>query len=195
MSLFYLCTELNCNKKYKTKDKLIGHLLEVHKIISPTIQDPAEITKDNRKVFENKRNNNKKQELREQQIKDIEKQKELEMIAKKESEEKFKQEQIEKYKIIESEKLRLEEAKLKLQEEENEINKKWLMAIDKISNHLNENSDDCCICGENKADTAIVPCGHKHFCYGCIGDYHKMYPKKGCPVCRNYIQNLMKIYS
>ena len=55
MSLFYLCTEINCNRKYKTEIKLVDHLLKQQKIV------------------ENNRNNYKKIEERHKLISNIEK--------------------------------------------------------------------------------------------------------------------------
>ncbi len=44
--MFHLCPELNCNRKYKTKPKLIDHLLKVHQIVDFVVDDPIEITKE-----------------------------------------------------------------------------------------------------------------------------------------------------
>ncbi|HMC99822.1 MAG TPA: RING-HC finger protein, partial [Ferruginibacter sp.] len=52
----------------------------------------------------------------------------------------------------------------------------------------------CCICTTEPADTAVIPCGHKSFCYTCINAYHEQYPQKGCPVCRGDIIMMTKIY-
>lgn len=51
MSLFYICSEINCNRKYKTKNKLILHLLDNHNIVmeSANTIEPVLITKDNKK--------------------------------------------------------------------------------------------------------------------------------------------------
>lgn len=46
---FYLCPTLNCNRKFKKKDRLEAHLLEYHKIIDAEISEPVRITKENKK--------------------------------------------------------------------------------------------------------------------------------------------------
>ena len=70
MSSFYLCPEINCNRKYKTKNKLIDHLLQIHKIIAHEVGEPVEITKENKKNVENMKNNIKRVEQREFLIKE-----------------------------------------------------------------------------------------------------------------------------
>ena len=187
MSLFFLCSEAGCNKKYKTRDKLVGHLLECHKITDPVVGEPLEITKDNRKSVETKRNNNRKKEQMDQKIKEIEQQKQMELEAKREAEEQIRLAQIEKYRALEIEKLRVEEERVKLESG-------WVTTIEKVHGKVGK-GDDCCICSDCVADTAIVPCGHKHFCYSCIDTYHKTFPVKGCPICRKHIQSLVRIYA
>ncbi len=69
---FYFCTEINCNRKYKTENKLVDHLLQVHKIISNDDHQPVEITKENKKNVQNMKNNIKQAEQRELLIKEAE---------------------------------------------------------------------------------------------------------------------------
>lgn len=77
-----------------------------------------------------------------------------------------------------------------------EINLKWNILINKIQIHCEKkNLDECTICCEDKADTAIIPCGHKYFCYKCIDIYWKTHPNKGCPICRSDILTISKIFS
>lgn len=63
--MFYLCSELNCNRKYKTKNKLINHLLKEHKIIDAQVGDPIEITKENKQAVEERKNNVRLEEKKE----------------------------------------------------------------------------------------------------------------------------------
>lgn len=170
--MFYICSELNCNRKYKTKNKLTDHLLMIHNVVNAEISDPVEITKDNRKQIKERKNEDKKEEQRQLLIKEIETKKQIELIAKQEAEETFKQMQIERFKSIEEEKLKLEEDLLTLM----------------------QNNSKCSICMEGIADTAAIPCGHKSFCHSCIDNYHKSYPHKGCPVCRQDIMMITKIF-
>lgn len=195
MSLFYLCTELDCNRKYKTKDKLIKHLLENHKKINDNIIEPVLITDDNKKSVDKQKNETKKKEILEETMKEVRRLHEVEMQAKKEAEEKFKQEQIEKYKVIEQEKISQEETKLQHKSDLNKLEASWIELQKNILERCKENSEECSICFDHKADTAPVPCGHKYFCYDCINNYNKTYAQKGCPCCRKPITTILKIYS
>lgn len=50
-------------------------------------------------------------------------------------------------------------------------------------------STDCIICFEDiKGPSAVVPCGHVGFCYDCLK------PTKLCPICREPITHILKIY-
>lgn len=197
MSKFYICSEIGCNKKYKTKDKYIGHLLTTHKIIKSEneIEEPVEITKENKKIVENERNKIKREKLVKEKMEEIHNLKKLEEKAKREAEEKFMAEQMEKYMMLEQEKLKLEEEKLRQQKEEKLLEKKWISIVGSIQNRIEKNSEDCSICVTNIANTACAPCGHKNFCYDCISSYINTYKNKGCPVCRTNISSIVKIYS
>jgi hypothetical protein len=194
MSLFYLCSEIGCNRKYKTKNKLVGHLLQIHKIIADQIDEPVEINKQNKKTVENIKNLNKQSEQRELLIKEAEIKQQLELIAKKEAEELYKQQQLEKWKLIEEQKLRLQDEQLRI----DQIN------FEKLKLSKNETSHDfieqaerkpiCSICLDDDANAAIVPCGHSNFCYDCISSYHINSQHKVCPICRNEIMMVVKLY-
>jgi len=192
---FYLCGELDCNKKFKLKDKLVAHALEVHSKILDNVPDPVPITKDNKKAEEKKKNELKRQELLEEKKKEIERMKELDVLAKKEAEDKYKQEQIEKYKLIEEAKIKQQEESLQQKNKIVELESKWIEMMNKVQTNCNKNSELCSICFDNDADTAIVPCGHKYFCYNCIANYNIAYSNKGCPVCRKGIVSFIKIFS
>jgi len=229
MSLFYICSETNCNRKYKTENKLVGHLLQVHKIISTQIHEPVEITKENKKNIENMKNNIKQIEQRESLIKEIEIKKQLELIAKREAEDLYRQQQIEKWKLIEAQKLRLQDEEFrhdqinfdklkllkdeKLKQEEKLINDKinfnkrvqeqykirssfdivTSLLINSIEKEQSEKKLICSICLDHDANAAVVPCGHSNFCYECIKS-HEINSKE-CPICRNEIMMVVKLYS
>ena len=192
---FYLCNELDCNKKFKLKEKLVTHALEVHNKILENVPEPVPISKDNKKAEEKKKNEIKRQEMLDEKRKEIERMKELEIHAKKEAEDKYKQEQIEKYRIIEEIKIRQEEQQLQQALEMSKLDENWIELINKIQIKCGENLGMCSICFDKDADTAIVPCGHKFFCFECIDLYIKKYPKKGCPICRGDIMTIIKIFS
>lgn len=260
MSLLFLCSEVNCNRKYKTKNKLVNHLLQIHKIIPNEISEPVKITKENKKNIENKRNNIKQTEQQELLLKEIEVKQQLELEAKREAEDLYKQQQIEKWKLIEAQKLRLQDEqlqleklnfeKLKLIEDEklkqqekllneeinfnksvaeqyikmehifdktmgplvNSLKKEFLInpnivndLMDSLTKPKNEIKHDfieqaeknpiCSICLDDAANAAIVPCGHSNFCYDCISSYHINSQNKVCPICRNEIMMIVKLYS
>lgn len=195
MSSFYLCSEINCNRKYKTKEKLINHVLDIHKIVLENIPEPILITKENKKIEENKKDVIKKNELNEQKIREIQRLKEINELAKKEVEEKYMHDQIEKFKQIEEEKINFEKLKIQQTDELIKLDQNWILLMDKIQENSKKNTNDCTICFDNKADTAAIPCGHKFFCYQCIDDYRNNYPQKGCPLCRKEILMISKIFS
>lgn len=264
MSSFFLCSEINCNRKYKTKNKLIDHLLQIHKIIAGEINEPVEITKENKKNVENKRNNIKQKEQREALIKEAEVKQQLELIAKREAEDLYRQQLIEKYKLIEEQKLKQQEEQLminknnfeklkllmdeRLKREEKLIQEEKLIAeqidFDKsleeqfdvkpdfnevmgplmssiqeeylsnpnlsgdLMNTLSIYKDGskhdfieqaekkplCSICLDDDANTAVVPCGHSNFCYECISSHHINNQNKVCPMCRQEIMMVVKLY-
>ena len=72
---------------------------------------------------------------------------------------------------------------------------------DKLAQHISKKHQQdelCCICIEAIRDTAVIPCGHKFFCYSCINNYYetkvKYHLEKGCPICDGEILLICKIY-
>jgi hypothetical protein len=53
-----------------------------------------------------------------------------------------------------------------------------------------EDAQKCQICMENDCDAAIEPCGHVCCCMDCADDL----PKRVCPMCREPITKVMKVY-
>jgi transcription termination factor NusB len=184
-NLLYLCTMQNCNNKYKTKNKLIQHVLKVHEqiIYENDIDEPIEITKDNKKHEVEKHKKNIKAKEMELLKLEIEHKKQLELNIK----QKIEQDEIDRITLLEQNKLRLQEEEIYKKSELLEFEKKCLY------NSIN-NSSKCCICDNENSNTAIIPCGHKFFCYECINSYSKNYPLKGCPICRQKIISILKIF-
>lgn len=188
MASFYLCSELSCNRKYKTKEGLEKHLVGFHNTLPTVLGEPVLITKETKKLEENKKDDRVRKEMHLQKIKEIQRQKDLEEEARIQAEEAYKKEQIEQYRMLEQKKMALEVERV-------EYDRKFMSLLNKVQRNLNlQNKDLCSICFENKSDTAVITCGHKLFCYGCINDYHSQYPHKGCPICRKEIIMINKIY-
>lgn len=232
---FYLCTELNCNRKYKQAQRLVDHLLDAHQIINPSVPEPVLITKETKNIVERNRNNLKRQEERQMKIAELERQKQLESEAKRTLEEKYKEEyeQLEKLRL-ENEKKNEEQRQLQLRLEEEERIRKItelerekkieeklkqeleakykeeyeklekmklekerveLELIKNIQTRIASNPETCSICFDSPSDTAVVPCGHKFFCYDCIVNYKFSKDNATCPMCRTKIDSVIKIFS
>jgi hypothetical protein len=180
-NLFYICPEFGCTKKFREKDRMIKHIMLDHKIADDVDLTQVQITKTNKKeIFKARDDKHRKALLEKTQLL----KQEAEKTAKCEAEKEAKLYFLDKYKTIEDIKLRLEQENLTILQE----------TIQKGTSQQVSNPD-CCICQDKPVDTAVVPCGHMSFCYGCIDNYHKMYPQKGCPVCRSDIITYTKIYS
>ncbi|XP_011670749.1 RING finger protein B-like [Strongylocentrotus purpuratus] len=61
----------------------------------------------------------------------------------------------------------------------------------KLENRETDNS--CSICLDSDRDTAMLPCGHASTCYTCSLQLHERDNAK-CPVCRQLIDQILKIY-
>jgi len=62
-------------------------------------------------------------------------------------------------------------------------------------NNENRNgTDECKICYENIVDCVLYACGHMCLCYECAMQQWKGRGGGICPMCRNYIQDVIKIY-
>ena len=192
-NLWYVCS-VGCNRQYKRKEKLVEHLLKEHQIVNLDIQ-PIEITKNNKQQMKNEINDNLIKESHENMIMEIDKKKQIVLQAKREAEEQYKQEHLEKFILIEKEKLLEQEKKLKLEQLENQLEEQFISLIQSIKSNVENDATLCCICSENNANTAVIPCGHKFFCFDCIDNYHKTYTSRGCPICRENILCVTKIFS
>lgn len=117
----------------------------------------------------------------------------IEREAKHEAEEKFHREQLNKFMSIEEAKLHEQERKLRLEQMENELEAQFVTLLNVITANIETDKSKCSICFDDNANTAVIPCGHMFFCYECIDEYHKMYPNRGCPLCRGKIGSVNKI--
>jgi hypothetical protein len=77
---------------------------------------------------------------------------------------------------------------------EREAREQYKQEYEEIPNRVKNNSNECCICYEAVANTAVIPCGHKFFCYPCITNHQEVYSHKGCPFCRGVVEGIVKIY-
>jgi hypothetical protein len=160
--------------------KLIDHVRNKHGIADPIIPEPQIFSKENKKQMMMVRDNNSKH----QQIARL---RELEEEAKKLT--------IEQYKEYHLQQLELEKKKMELENSRIEADLKMLELRKSIieSDKEKENKNvECCICLENEADTAAIPCGHRMFCYSCIEQYNNINHK--CPFCRQEIVMISKIF-
>lgn len=53
------------------------------------------------------------------------------------------------------------------------------------------NTNECAICMNNIINTVFYPCGHNCTCYECS----IRFITKPCPICRQKVFEVMKIYS
>lgn len=144
MGKFYLCTALNCNRKYLKKERFISHMLNDHQVIIDYDPEPMEINKDNKAKVHSDRNKGKQKAQDDETREKIRREKELEKQAQKQFENENKQEIM-------------------------ELNKKYL----EIQKNIVNNIELCGICLDNKADSCTNPCGHLNFCNECINDWFK----------------------
>lgn len=176
MSLFYLCVDTKCNRKYKTRVKLIDHVLKDHnKIITEAdIRDPTEVSKANKSTV----NKSKVERITREEA--LEKAKETERVKAE-----FARQNSTRILKLEEDRLAAEEEKLKSEEQFLQMTREWINR---------ENKSECSICTDRPADTAVTPCGHARFCMQCILEYKINYGCRGCPYCRGPIQNVVKIF-
>ncbi|CDW89039.1 e3 ubiquitin-protein ligase neurl1b-like [Stylonychia lemnae] len=59
-----------------------------------------------------------------------------------------------------------------------------------------ENNFDnkCIICLDKKKDSVFYPCGHECVCNTCGKEFMKIVRDKFCPMCRDRVKDLMKVY-
>jgi predicted component of type VI protein secretion system len=68
------------------------------------------------------------------------------------------------------------------------INAEMNTIISKDTNNNNGDNAKCVICWENEKDCLIMPCRHNASCIKCTKVL------KNCPICRNPLKNIIRIY-
>jgi hypothetical protein len=187
MSLFYLCTQEKCNRKYKRKDKLVKHLLLDHEkiVAEEDIFAPEEITHENKKNKEQEKDSKVKAEkerlLREQiRIRQAEVEEDTRRIR-------------DEFLVQNAEKIRkLEEDGFRLKQEQLQLDEDYINTCKRVQER--KSNTDCAICYDRPANTATSPCGHACFCYECLLTYMHQHEKRGCPVCRGKIERLVQLF-
>ena len=114
---FYICPEINCNRKYKTKNKLIAHVLTTHNTLltDDEISDPIKISKENKNSVMKQINTKKtKEELMKKAL--------LQKQAKEEALKEFKESEKQRFLDIETQGLQVleKQKRLDIQRLENE---------------------------------------------------------------------------
>lgn len=64
---------------------------------------------------------------------------------------------------------------------------------DEATGEQGEESDLCTVCLDQKADTAVVPCGHLCGCHQCLQAV-KASPSPMCPMCRGPVTAVIRIF-
>lgn len=193
---FYSCPHIGCNRKYKTIDKLKSHSLMNHeKILEDSdISEPTIITKENKKELKSKIDAEKIKKVKQKEMDEIKLRLMEQERIKKEVELKFRKDEELRFLALEESKLRENEEQIRLKNIKIAEELKIIEFNNKCRQNAELNSSDCCICMVNLSDSAPVPCGHKKFCYECIENYHNTNPMAGCPICREKIQSISKIF-
>ena len=56
------------------------------------------------------------------------------------------------------------------------------------------NKDECIICMDKPKDSLFYPCGHKHVCFDCGRRFLMQARHKVCPICRDRVQDVIRVY-
>lgn len=195
-NLFYFCPESECNRKYKTKDRMIKHLETEHQKTNAVslVGEPQANTKENTTKDRTKKakavQTNKANFLKEKE-EDFKRRVEQEFADRLEKEKKMNEEQLERNRKAQAD---MAEQKRINDERELQLTASWHQVLEKISNAVANNQEECLICCEKEQTTSCLPCGHKRFCFECITKYYESFPHRGCPVCRGEILFISRIY-
>lgn len=65
--------------------------------------------------------------------------------------------------------------------------------MERAQSHDSE-AADCCLCFERPRDTVIYRCGHVCLCYECALEIREFHKPPLCPICRQTISDIIKIY-
>jgi len=58
----------------------------------------------------------------------------------------------------------------------------------------NISANKCIICLDKNKDSIFYPCGHECVCNDCGREYLRLIRDKFCPVCRDRVKDLTKVY-
>ena len=53
---------------------------------------------------------------------------------------------------------------------------------------------NCVICLTNPKDSVFYPCGHQCICHGCSEKFKREARHQVCPLCRNRVKDIIKVY-
>jgi len=67
-----------------------------------------------------------------------------------------------------------------------------IQKIDDLHQNLGTTIGNCIICWDKPCNCSFCPCGHVATCYNCAVMLYVT--SDGCPVCRQYVTNIQKIY-
>lgn len=207
-SLFYLCTQEGCKRKYKTAVKWVNHLTKDHGVENPALPDPV--------PYDRKKNNKKniivfyktdtERSRRQREIEPVvraRRQREIEAVERAKRQREIEEEAARHQRELEEEAARrqreieeeaIREAEVQLRERYGQEYIKLEEEKMRIVQRVKDNPDECCICYDAPADTAVIPCGHKYFCHPCILNQKTNYSQQGCPFCRGPIFDILKVY-
>jgi hypothetical protein len=175
--MMHLCPVENCNRKYKTREKLKNHLLSQHNEYWEEEKLPVAIsvTNENKKSLEKEKNRKYQEEWWLTRKRELE---EAKMHAQQQLKERM---------------LHLEEEQFRLREEAAAQEKQQLEYTKLVQERAKHKSADCVVCMNASANTAAIPCGHKNYCFDCATFiFHN--PRPRCALCRNPIQTISKIF-
>lgn len=179
---FFLCEQPNCNRKYKTPDKWVKHVMQAHGIVEPVLPHTVQL---NQRSFKNR-------DLK--QANDLKRQTELSAARAKFQEEsnilaekEFAASRAAAY-LADKERLLEEQRQL------NEIQAELVNGMRAMQDRLNRDPEGCCICAERPSDASVVPCGHAFFCFVCLTNQFDNFRSKGCPYCRQPMERVMSLF-
>ena len=58
-----------------------------------------------------------------------------------------------------------------------------------------ENDPNCVICLDKPKDSCFYPCGHQCLCFECGERFRKEARHQVCPICRNRVKDIIKVYN
>ncbi|KAH8392310.1 hypothetical protein KR215_005790 [Drosophila sulfurigaster] len=74
----------------------------------------------------------------------------------------------------------------------------WLLhkfEVNEASHPASSRSDCCVVCIERKRNIVLLPCRHLCLCKECSQQLHRYEGGNRCPMCRDYVESVLPIYS